>query len=88
MKQTLYIESFCFDKITKLRDQDFPCELYPTPAKLKKQMNYANQRSIPYVVMLGSDELQKEIFVIKNMSTGTQSEHAIWQISKVLLELD
>ena len=80
--------SFCFDKITKLRDQDFPCELYPTPAKLKKQMNYADQRSIPYVVMLGSDELQKEIFVIKNMSTGTQSEHAIWQISKVLLELD
>ena len=80
--------SFCFDKLTKLRDQDFPCELYPTPAKLKKQMNYANQRSIPYVVMLGSDELQKEIFVIKNMSTGTQSEHAIWQISKVLLELD
>ena len=80
--------SFCFEKLTKLRDQDFPCELYPTPAKLKKQMNYANQRSIPYVVMLGSDELQKEIFVIKNMSTGTQSEHAIWQISKVLLELD
>ncbi len=80
--------SFCFDKLTKLRDQDFPCELYPTPSKLKKQMNYANQRSIPYVVMLGSDELQKEIFVIKNMSTGTQSEHAIWQISKVLLELD
>ena len=80
--------SFCFDKLTKLRDQDFPCELYPTPAKLKKQMNYADQRSIPYVVMLGSDELQKEIFVIKNMSTGTQSEHAIWQISKVLLELD
>ena len=80
--------SFCFDKLTKLRDQDFPCELYPTPAKLKKQMNYANQRSIPYVVMLGSDELQKEIFVIKNMSTGIQSEHAIRQISKVLLELD
>ena len=80
--------SFCFDKITKLRDQDFPCELYPTPAKLKKQMNYANQRSIPYVVMLGSDELQKEIFVIKNMSTGIQSEHAILQISKGLLKLD
>ena len=30
---------FCFDELTKLRDHDFPCELYPKPAKLKKQMN-------------------------------------------------
>ena len=80
--------SFCFDQLTKLRDKDFPCEFYSNPVKLKKQINFAYQSSIPYVVILGSKELQKKIFVIKNMSTGIQTEHAIGQMSKVLLDLD
>lgn len=79
---------FCFDQLTKLRDDQFPCELYPNPAKLKKQLNYANQRSIPYVVILGSEEMQKEVFVLKNMESGTQTEHPIAQMFEVLQELD
>ena len=79
--------TFCFDKLIKLRDQDFPCELYPKPAKLKKQMNYANQRSIPYVVILGSEEMQKKVFIIKNMFRGNQEEHPIEQIFEILRQL-
>ena len=80
--------SFCFDQLTKLRDQEFPCEFYPKPAKLKKQFNYANQRSIPYVVILGSEEMQKKVFVLKNMVSGDQEEHPIAQMFKVLQELN
>jgi histidyl-tRNA synthetase len=79
--------SFCFDQLTKLRDQDFPCELYPNPVKLKKQLNYADQRSIPYIVMLGSEELQKEIFVVKNMMNRSQSEHPIIEMLQVVRQL-
>jgi histidyl-tRNA synthetase len=80
--------SFCFDQMTKLRDQEFPCELYPKPAKLKKQLNYANQRSIPHVVIMGSEEMQKEVFVLKNMVTGSQTEHPIAQMQKIIEELN
>ena len=80
--------SFCFDQLTKLRDHGFLCELYPKPAKLKKQMNYANKRSIDYVVILGSEEIQKKVFVLKNMVSGSQKEHPINQLYKVLKELN
>lgn len=78
---------FCFDQLTKLRDLQFPCEFYPKPAKLKKQLNYANQRSIPHVVILGSDEMQKGNFVLKNMMTGAQVKHPIAQMMEVLQKL-
>ena len=60
-------------EILKLRERGVACEIYPTKSKLKKQLDYANQRKIPFVIMIGSDELSKKEFVIKNMETGTQS---------------
>lgn len=81
-------EPFCFDQVMDLRDAQMGCELYPTPVKIKKQLNYANQRSIPYVIMLGPEELQKKIFVLKNMETGEQSEYPIDKLGKVLEVLD
>ena len=62
-------------EILKLRERGVACEIYPTKSKLKKQLDYANQRKIPFVIMIGSDELSKKEFVIKNMETGTQSVH-------------
>ena len=78
---------FCFDQLTKLRDLEFPCEFYPKPAKLKKQMNYAHKRSIPYVVILGSEEMQKGNFILKNMISGAQVKHPIAQMTHVLQKL-
>ena len=80
--------SFCFDQLIKLRDQELSCELYPKPAKLKKQLNYANQRSIPYVVIMGSEEMQKEVFVLKNMVTGSETEYPLAQMQKIIEELN
>ena len=69
-KEALY----CLKAIKKLREQNIKCELYPDSAKLKKQMNYADKRQIPYVVFVGESELQKNNFTVKEMVTGNQKE--------------
>ena len=59
--------------ISELRDNGIAAEIYPESAKMKKQMEYANRRMIPYVVIIGSNELQERKATIKNMVTGEQS---------------
>ncbi len=55
-----------------LRDKGLRVEMYPSASKMKKQMNYANSKQIPFVILVGDDEIANEIFKIKNMSTGEQ----------------
>ena len=63
--------------ISKLRDRGVATEIYPEAAKMKKQMEFANRRGIPFVVIIGSDELQRGVATVKNMLTGEQSECAL-----------
>jgi histidyl-tRNA synthetase len=49
-------------------------ELYPDPAKLKKQMSYADSRKIPYIIMAGDEEINSNCLTIKIMSTGEQKK--------------
>ena len=58
--------------IKQLRDAGIAAEIYPESAKMKKQMEYANRRMIPYVVIIGSNELQERKATVKNMRTGEQ----------------
>lgn len=58
--------------IKVLRKEGLRSEMYPTSAKLKKQMNYANNKQIPFVVLVGEEEMKQGNFKIKNMSTGDQ----------------
>ncbi len=58
--------------IKGLRDVGVAAEIYPESAKMKKQMEYANRRMIPYVVIIGSNELQERKATVKNMRTGEQ----------------
>ena len=58
--------------IKGLRDAGIAAEIYPESAKMKKQMEYANRRMIPYVVIIGSNELQERKATVKNMRTGEQ----------------
>ena len=58
--------------IKQLRDAGVAAEIYPESAKMKKQMEYANRRMIPYVVIIGSNELQERKATVKNMRTGEQ----------------
>ena len=70
--------------IRTLRDNGITAEIYPEPAKMKKQMEYANRRMIPYVVIIGSNELQERKATIKNMISGEQSSVAFDDVCSAL----
>ena len=55
-----------------LREAGIACEVYPESAKMKKQMEYANRRAVPWVVIVGSDELASGRATVKNLATGEQ----------------
>lgn len=55
-----------------LRDAGIAAEIYPEPAKMKKQMEYANRRGIPHVAIVGSQEMEAGAATLKNMLTGEQ----------------
>ena len=63
---------FCLKAIKQLRLNSINAELYPDAAKMKKQMNHANKRNIPFVVLVGEEELESESYTLKNMTTGEQ----------------
>jgi len=56
-----------------LRAKGISCEIYPEAAKIKKQFDYANKRDIPYVIVIGSQELESGCATVKNMLDGTHS---------------
>lgn len=74
----------CLKIIQKLRRQNINAELYPDDAKMKKQMNYANKRNIPYVVLVGEAEINANSFTLKNMISGTQDSLSESDLIKVL----
>jgi histidyl-tRNA synthetase len=55
-----------------IRSKGIACDVYPDVAKMKKQMQYANDRGIPYVGIIGETELESHTIMLKNMITGTQ----------------
>jgi histidyl-tRNA synthetase len=75
---------FCVKAMVELRKQDIKCELFPDDTKMKKQMNYANKREIPFVVIVGSQEIEKNKFNLKNMITGEQNECSLAELVKKL----
>lgn len=64
----------------ELRSKGISTEVYPSSAKMKKQMKYANDLGIPYVVMIGSDELANNTITYKNMESGEQTSGSINQL--------
>lgn len=79
----------CFDQegidysyplLSKLRNSGIKTELYPEAAKIKKQLNYANSKFIPFVIMIGSNEITTGELTLKNMLTGEQSNLTIDKI--------
>ncbi|HHE65339.1 MAG TPA: histidine--tRNA ligase [Bacteroidetes bacterium] len=69
-KESLY----CMKVMKNLREHHIKSELYPDNSKLKKQMNYANKRMIPFVVFVGEQELSENNYTLKNMKTGEQNK--------------
>ena len=70
--------------IRSLRDAGIAAEIYPESAKMKKQMEYANRRMIPFVVIIGGNELQEQKATVKNMRTGEQAAVAFDEVCDYL----
>lgn len=62
----------CLGLACRTRNAGITTEVYPDSAKMKKQMAYANARSIPFVALVGEDEMREGIVTLKNMATGEQ----------------
>ena len=75
---------YCLNALTELRKAGINSELYPDSAKMKKQMNYANKKSIPYVVLVGEDEMNSGLLSVKNMKDGSQSNFNLADFIKLL----
>jgi histidyl-tRNA synthetase len=65
---------FSLKAIKQLRLQSINAELYPDAAKMKKQMNHANKRNIPFVVLVGELEIASNSYTLKNMVSGDQDQ--------------
>lgn len=66
--------------LTQLRSAGIACEIYPDQSKLKKQLDYANKKGIPFTVVIGSDEIQSGQLALKNMEAGEQQKLTVDQI--------
>ena len=64
----------CLDYTTRLRARGIRAELYPEAGKLKKQMGYADAKKIPYVALVGENEILSGKITVKNMATGEQEQ--------------
>ena len=70
-------EAFCLPVLKTLRAAGINSEIYPEAAKMKKQMTYADKKSIPYVALVGENEINNNVVTLKNMLTGEQESVAI-----------
>ncbi len=79
--------AFSMKALVELRKNNIKSELYPDSAKLKKQMNYANKREIPYVVMVGSSEIENDTYTLKNMQSGEQQVCSLKELIRITAQL-
>ena len=75
--------SYCMKALVELRKVHIKSEMYPEAAKMKKQMNYANKRAIPFVVIVGTNEIEKNKFSVKNMQSGEQQDCSLEELIKI-----
>ena len=67
-----------------LRAQGIAVEVYPEPTKMKKQMSYADAKQIPFVAIVGGDEMAQSKVMLKNMASGEQNLVSIEELCKTL----
>ena len=70
-------ENYGFQLVQQLREKEICAELYPPGAKIKKQLDYANNKNIPFTLMIGSEEMQSGLLSLKNMQTGEQQKLSV-----------
>lgn len=68
----------------ELRMAGIPTEVYPEPAKMKKQMSYANAKNIPFVAIIGETEMAEQKVMLKNMNTGEQNLLSVEEVKSLI----
>lgn len=77
-------EHACMKLLTQIRKAGINAELYPDPVKIKKQLDYANRKEVPWVILAGKNELANQEVTIKNMRNGEQQTIPIDQIIQTI----
>ena len=87
---TIFSENLLKESIKTLkvlRANNINTELYPDQnAKLEKQLKYADKKQIPYVIIIGQDEVDKNLVTLKNLLTKEQKKVTINEVCKLLQE--
>ncbi len=65
--------AYCLPIVQKMREAGVCCEVYPEPAKIKKQMQYANAKHIPLVAIVGEEEMKQGVVTLRDMESGNQN---------------
>lgn len=77
-------ELYCLPVIRTLRQHGINAEIYPDASKMKKQMTYADKKGIPYVALVGENEMQAGVVSLKNMASGEQENLNIQELIQKL----
>lgn len=75
---------YCLPWLSTLRGKGINAEIYPEPAKMKKQMSYADNKRIPFVAIIGETEMNEGKVMLKNMKTGEQSLSTIDDVIQMI----
>ncbi len=76
--------NYCLLVLADLRKNGINAEIFPDKAKMQKQMNYANKKEIPFVVLAGESEIHAKSFTLKNMESGEQKSVSAEELIKIL----
>ena len=74
----------CMQVAKEIREMSVSCEVYPSAKAMKKQLKYANDRGIPFAILIGLDEIEANTITIKNMETGAQTTHDLETFYKTI----
>ena len=73
-------QAHCLPLVKDIRKNGISCELFPSKAKMQKQMKYANDIQVKYVAIVGENEIENNIIQLKNMETGEQEEVSVEEL--------
>ncbi len=78
-------EKYCMPVISEIRKSGISAEIYPDSVKMKKQLDYANKKNIPFVILIGENEIKSGLLTVKDMRTGNQKSMDIEELKNLLL---
>ena len=79
-------EKYCLGLLAEIRSNGISAEIYPDQTKMKKQLDYANNKGIAYVALVGENEINENLITLKNMNTGEQKKLSVAEVIQELNE--